>query len=274
MSSHSTRASIDLVATAAALSLLLLGSSACDSQGAPRDDSRRPVAAQDPSAAKPREVLWRAGFVVVDGVYGTELVAPYDVLEHVSHQSAATAGIEIFTVSPDGEAVRTAEGLELTPDYGFDDAPPIDILLVPSSSGSRDRDLANDRLIEFVRRRGQQARLVVSLCWGSFVLAESGLLDGHAVTTFPADYDRFARRFPELELRVNVSFVHDGRFLTSQGGVLSYDVAMYLVDMVFGTDVATGVGRGLLVPWPRSTAVEPPPFVSDPAFRLEPPGRH
>jgi transcriptional regulator GlxA family with amidase domain len=45
------------------------------------------------------------------------------------------------------------------------------------------------------------------------------------------------------------SFVHDGKYLTSQGGAKSYDVAMYLVDLIYGEKVAAGVGRGLVIPW-------------------------
>lgn len=271
MSCHSSRASRDPRIAAVGLTLLLAAGVACDSRGAPTDTPPDSTAAPRAVDTADAAVHWRAGFVVVDGVYGTELVAPWDVLEHVAHQPGVATGIELLTVSPDGEPIRTAEGLTLVPDHGFDDAPPIDILVVPSSRGSRDLDLEDRRLISFVRQRGERARLVMSLCWGSFVLAESGLLDGHAVTTFPADYHRFSRRYPDLDLRVNVSFVHDGRFLTSQGGVLSYDVAMYLIDLVFGTEVAEGVGRGLLIPWPRSSGAEPPPFVSDIDFGLAPP---
>jgi len=44
--------------------------------------------------------------------------------------------------------------------------------------------------------------------------------------------------------------VQDGGVLTSQGGAKSYDPAMHLVDLIYGEKVATGVGRGLIIPWP------------------------
>ncbi len=209
----------------------------------------------------------RAGFLVVDGVYNTELVAPFDVLQHTAFHARPHPGIEVFTVSPDGGVVTTAEGLRILPDHGFDDAPPIDILVVPSAEGSRDRDLEKGEMIEWVRRTGEGARFAMSLCWGAFVLAEAGLLDGHAVTTFPGDYERFAQAFPGLDLRVNVSFVHDGKVLTSEGGARSYGVAMYLVDLLYGEEVAKKVGSGLLLPWPPEPQSRPP-FVSDPTYRL------
>ena len=82
------------------------------------------------------------------------------------------------------------------------------------------------------------------------VLAEAGLLEEVACTTFPGDYDTFARRFPTLDLRVNVSFAHGGKAITSQGGVRSFEAALYLVDLLYGERVAQGVARGLVIDWP------------------------
>ena len=211
----------------------------------------------------------RAGFLIVEGVYNTELVAPFDVFEHTAYHGGDQPAIETFTVSPDGQPVRTAEGLVVVPDYGFGNAPPMDILVVPSAEHSRDSDLENEGLIAWVREAGSKARLVMSLCWGSFVLAEAGLLDGHAVTTFPADYSTFSNRYPGLDVRINASFVHDGARLTSQGGIRSYDAAMYVVDRLYGDEVARGIAAGLLIDWPP-TRREAPPFVSDSAFPLLP----
>lgn len=217
----------------------------------------------DPPADLPRDRPLRAGFLVVDGVSSTELTAPYDVLHHTRSHTRPHA-IQVFTVSPDGRQVTTFEGLKLTPDHSFADAPAMDVLVLPSGRGSRDRDLQNVAIVDWVRQAGGQARYVVALCGGSFLLARAGLLDGVAATTCPDDYDRFAQRFPNVEHRINVSFVRDGKYLTSQGGALSYQVAMYLVDELFGEEVATAVGHGLLVPWPPDLETEPPFAVESP----------
>jgi transcriptional regulator GlxA family with amidase domain len=203
-----------------------------------------------PPVDLPRDRALRAGFLIVDGVYNSELMAPYDIFHHTPFHTDPGPGIEVFTVSPDGEMVTTFEGLQLTPHYGFANAPEIDILVVPSAEGSMGRDLENAELIGWVRDVGRQADFVVSLCDGAFLLAEAGLLDGRRCTTFPGDQDRFHERFPGLALQRGPSFVHDGKMLTSQGGAKSYDVAMYLVDHLFGENVARGVGRGLIIAWP------------------------
>ena len=196
-----------------------------------------------------------AGFLIVDGVYNSELIAPYDILHHVGFH--AQPGIEVFTVSPDGAPVQTFEGLEIRAHHSFETAPPIDILIVPSAENSMDSDLQNEAMIDWVRRVGEEAKFVLSLCDGAFVLAQAGLLDGHAVTTFPGDLDRFAEMFPHLDLRREISFVHDRQFITSQGGAKSYDPAMYLVDHLYGEQVAQGVGRGMVIPWPPAPGTMP-----------------
>lgn len=190
----------------------------------------------------------RAGFLVIDGVYNSELMAPYDVLQHTVFHTQP--GIETMTVSPDGKPVTTFEGITIQPHHSFETAPPLDILVVPSAEHNMDSDLENETLIAWVRETGRKARFVMSLCDGAFVLAKAGLLDGHAATTFPSDQRRFAEMFPKVDLRINVSFVHDGRMLTSEGGAKSYDVAMYLVDLLYGEKATRGIGRGLLIEWP------------------------
>lgn len=201
-----------------------------------------------PAPGLPADRPLRAGFLVVDGVYNTELAAPFDVFHHA--QFHTKPGIQVFTVSPDGQPVTTFEGLKLTPDHSFANAPAVDILVVPSARGSMDADLQNPALIDWVRTAGGQARHVLALCDGSFILAKAGLLQGIPATTFPDDYGRFAQLFPQVDLRINVSFVDAGKVITSQGGARSYEAAMHLVDRLYGRQVAEGIGKGLLVPWP------------------------
>ncbi|MEP7009259.1 MAG: DJ-1/PfpI family protein [Acidobacteriota bacterium] len=197
----------------------------------------------------------QVAFLVVDGVYNTELMAPYDVFQHTVFH--AKPGMAPFTVSPDGKPITTFEGLVIDPKYSFADAPPIDVLVVPSAEGSMTKDLENRGLIDWVKKTAKSARIVMSLCDGAFVLAQAGLLDGLPVTTFPGDYQKFAAKFPTLDLRVNVNYVDAGKVITSQGGARSYTAAMHLVERLFGLPAAQGIGRGLLIPWPPGSESEP-----------------
>lgn len=199
----------------------------------------------------PDKVL-NAGFVIVDGVYNSELMAPYDIFQHSIYH--ADLGIKVFTVAPVKDTITTFEGLNLIPDFSFGDPnlPEIDILVVPSAEHSMGKDLENEDLISFVSEKGGAALYVMSLCDGAFILAKAGLADGHVSTTFPSDISRYREMFPQLEVREDVSFVHDNYLLTSAGGAKSYDVALYLVELLYGHEVASGVAGGLVIDWDLS----------------------
>lgn len=219
------------------------------------------------TAPRPKSVpvtrLLNVGFLVLDGVYNTELTAPYDIFQHTVFHTAPQPGMKVFTVSPDGQPVTTFEGLRLMVDHSFETAPPIDVLVVPSAKNNMDTDLENQTLIAWVEKTGRKASFVMSLCDGAFVLAKAGLLDGRASTTFPSDQARYQEMFSHLDVRKNVSFVHDGPAITSEGGAKSFDAAMYLVDHLYGQDVARRVGRGLIIDWPPAPGTMPAAIIRE-----------
>ena len=199
-------------------------------------------------APSPQPPLRTVGFLVLPGVYNSELMAPYDVLDHVRfHVKNAP---QVFTVAPRAGPLETFEGLTLTPRYTFADAPAIDLLVVPSAAHNMDKDLEDAALVAWVGDTGRKARLVMSLCDGAFLLAKAGLLDGLEATTFPGDQERFSRMFPSVKLQRGPLFVHDGKAITSVGGARSYEPALYLAERLYGLAAAQGIGKGLVIEWP------------------------
>jgi len=199
-----------------------------------------------PEVLKPESEL-SVGFLVVDGVYNSELVAPMDIFHHTVFHT--DPGMRVFVVAPEEKIITTFEGLKIVPDYSFDNAPGIDVLVVPSAEHSMDSDLENKALISFVAETGRSARYIMSLCDGAFVLAKAGLTNGFESTTFPSDISRYRTMYPQLTVHENVSFVHDSRMITSAGGAKSYDPALYLVELLYGRQVAVGVAKGLVIDW-------------------------
>ena len=187
------------------------------------------------------------GFLTLEGVYNSELMAPWDIFHHTVFHTKP--GMRVFTVGREKGTVTTFEGLRVAVEYALDDAPRIDVLVIPSAVHNMDTDLQDDRLIEWVGKRGRKARYVLSVCDGAFVLAAAGLLDGRRCTTFPGDIAAFRERFTGLSVVEGVSFVADGTAITGAGGALSYDPALYLVETLYGKEVAQGVGRGMALDW-------------------------
>lgn len=200
------------------------------------------------TALHPKKVL-QVGFLVMDGVYNTELTAPMDIFHHTVYHDSL--GMKVFTIAKDSGLITTFEGMRFLADYSYqsDDYPPIDVLVVPSAEHHLDTDLEDEVMLDFVRQTAQNAQYVVSLCDGAFVLAEAGLLDGLASTTFPGDIETYKKRYPQLQVYSDLLFVHDGKFITSSGGAKSFEPAIYLVERLYGEAAAEGVGRGMVIDW-------------------------
>ena len=193
---------------------------------------------------------YNVGFLIMDGVYNTELTAPYDIFQHTIFRKNIKA-MNVFTVANTLEPILSFEGLRLLPDFNYltDSIPKIDILVVPSAEHHLDSDLDDKAMIDFVKKAAGEAKFVTSHCDGAFVLAQAGLLDGHVSTTFPSDIDAMRERFPALDIRKDVLFVHDGKYITSAGGAKSFEAALYLCELLYGKEIAQSLAGGLVIDW-------------------------
>ena len=193
---------------------------------------------------------YNVAFLIMDGVYNTELTAPFDIFHH-SRFREGIKPMNVFLVADTDLPVTTFEGVRLLPDFNYltDTLPAIDILVVPSAEHHLDTDLENTVMIDFVRETSAAASYVISLCDGAFVLAKAGLLDSVVSTTFPGDLDRYAEMFPQLDVGRDVLFVHDGKYITSAGGAKSFEASLYLAEHLYGAEIARSLAKGLVIDW-------------------------
>jgi len=193
---------------------------------------------------------YNVAFLIMDGVYNTELTAPYDIFQHTIFRKNIKA-MNVFTVANTLEPVLSFEGMRILPDYNYltDSIPKIDILVVPSAEHHLDTDLQDQAMIDFVKQADQEAQFVTSHCDGAFVLAKAGLLNQSVSTTFPSDIDAMRNMFPDLDIRKDVLFVHDGKYITSAGGAKSFEAALYLCEYLYGKEIAQSLAGGLVIDW-------------------------
>jgi len=199
----------------------------------------------DTSKAVPKRVLelpadrYNVAFLIMDGVYNTELTAPYDIFQHTIFRKNIKA-MNTFLVANTLEPITTFEGMRLLPDFNYlsNDLPKIDILVVPSAEHHLDTDLEDEKMIDFVKKVDKEALYITSHCDGAFVLAKAGILDEAVSTTFPSDIDKYKKMFPHLDVRSEVLFVHDGKYITSAGGAKSFEAALYLAEVLYGKEIA------------------------------------
>lgn len=193
---------------------------------------------------------YNVGFLIMDGVYNTELTAPFDIFQHTIFREGIKS-MNTFLVANTLDPITSFEGIRMLPDYNYlaKDLPQIDILVVPSAEHHLDTDLDDEQMINFVKHVAQDAMFVTSHCDGAFVLAKAGLLDNVVSTTFPSDIDKYKEMFPQLDVRKDVLFVHDGKYITSAGGAKSFEAALYLAEILYGKEIAKSLSGGLVIDW-------------------------
>lgn len=193
---------------------------------------------------------YNVAFLIMDGVYNTELTAPFDIFQHTIFRDSIKA-MNVFLVANTHQAITSFEGMRILPDYNYltDSLPSIDILVVPSAEHHLDTDLEDEKMLNFVKEVDKNARFVTSHCDGAFVLAKAGLLNHSASTTFPSDIGAYKKMFPELEVYEDVLFVHDGKYITSAGGAKSFEASLYLCEYLYGKKIAKRLAKGLVIDW-------------------------
>jgi transcriptional regulator GlxA family with amidase domain len=151
-----------------------------------------------------------------------------------------------------GGAVRTADGVELVTDsVRTSSRSQIHTLIVPGAF-SVDDVTRDGELVQWVGRKAASCRRVCSVCAGSFLLAEAGLLDGRRAATHWMNAPLLATRYPRVAVEPDAIFVHDGSVWTSAGGTTGIDLALALIEADAGREVAMSVARLLVVYLKRS----------------------
>ena len=108
---------------------------------------------------KPEAGPITVGILLLNKPFITEFSGPLDVYHHVPAEK-----IKVFIVSDTDKEQVTYEGMPFRANYTIDNAPKIDVLVVPSGAGSLDADLKNVRVIEWIKKVAREAKYVTSHC--------------------------------------------------------------------------------------------------------------
>ena len=211
---------------------------------------RCPKGEGTPVSATPR----RVAILAFDEVEALDFAGPYEVFTTASRMAlrespAAAAPFEVFSVARTRGPVRARAGLMLLPDHGFDDAPPVDLLIVPGGVVDQARRCGDT--LRWLAQANAHAELTASVCTGAFLLADCGVLQRGPVTTHWEDQADLASAFPALEVQSSVRWVDQGRVVTSGGISAGIDMSLHLVARLAGEGLALRTARQMDFQWTR-----------------------
>lgn len=191
---------------------------------------------------------WNTAILLFEDVEVLDFAGPFEVFSRTrlqpgaaSRRSEEGAPFRVFTVAAQRGPVRATGGLVVLADHGFEDAPDIDLLVVPGGFGSR-AAMKDAATLAFIRARAARAKRVASVCTGSLVLAEAGLLDGRRATTHWGALDLLEGLGRGIAVDREARVVDDG-VISSAGVASGMDMAFRIVEQRCGKAVADDTAK-------------------------------
>ena len=178
-----------------------------------------------------KENLPTIGLLMYDGVLTTEVTAAADVFTKPTED-----GVQLFnvvTIAQTAQAIVSEEGLKLVPDYTFDNCPSLTVLFVPSAYDMY-AQVHNEEIVAFIKEKNEETKYTVSNCAGAQLIGASGIANGKKIVTWIGGGEQLQKDYPELKVQDDslVTYVEDGKFISSNGNLASYISALELVEKI------------------------------------------
>lgn len=171
------------------------------------------------------------GILLFDNVLMTEVTAPIDVFSKPDKNGKRL--FNVVTVARSIEPVPMESGLRVLPDYSFKDCPKLNVLVV-SSSYDMEKVVASADVVEFVKSKGKGTDFTMSNCAGAHLIGASGVADGRKIVTYIGGGELLQKTYPKLSVQddAKVSFIKDGKMISSNGNLASYISALELLEEI------------------------------------------
>lgn len=180
----------------------------------------------------------RVAVLLFGGAELIDFAGPWEVF--------GTAGLLVHSVAEKPEMLTAVFGQKVTPDYTFDNAPKADVLVVPGG-GVWAEAINNDRLIRWIQMQAKEARYVLSVCTGAFLLQKAGLLAGQTATSTYGMIDDLAAS--DTKVVFDKRFVDNGKIITTAGLSAGIDGALHVVSRLLGNGVAQAAALQMEYNW-------------------------
>ena len=165
----------------------------------------------------------RIAFFVFDGAEELDWVGPWEVLAAWA-QGWPEDNVDTFTVAQTEGAVTCAKGL------------------YPGGRGTR-QQIGDEAIRSWLHGLAENGTLMTSVCTGSLVFADAGLLDGAPATTHWGSLETLGKLGTDIAVRPDDRFVDNGSVVTAAGVSAGIDMALHLVARLHSLDRAREVRR-------------------------------
>ncbi len=184
------------------------------------------------------EMTKTIGIILFNNFEELDAIGPLEVFGMLTFQDREWKAV---TISEDGRPVKAFNGLSVNVDHSFDNAPPLDVILIPGGWGTRSES-ENPSMVNFVRKAAKDASYITSVCTGAFVLHAAGFLAGKRATTHWGQIANL-RQLGDVTVIDNERWVQDGNVITAAGVSAGIDMSLYLVSLLKDAQTALNVQK-------------------------------
>lgn len=191
------------------------------------------------------------GYILFPAFQALDVFGPIDALNLLSWNNNITLSLLAKTLDPVSTLVKDPNfnrvnstlGQSVLPTHTFENAPPLDVLLVPGGVGTRASDLEAE--IDFIRTAYPSLQYLITVCTGAGLAARAGVLDGKNATTNKHAWADTTALGPSVHWISHARWVVDGNIWTSSGVSAGIDALFGWIAAVYGEPTAAGVANGM-----------------------------
>ena len=192
------------------------------------------------------------GIFAFNGVEVLDFAGPYEVFTTAARVFKRSnpdlpEPFKVFTVARAGGAVRARAGLAVLPDYTIHGHPDINLLVIPGGVVSAELEIPE--VSRWIAKVSRNTKVTASVCTGSFLLAQAGLLDGRCATTHWEDIAEMQAMFPTVTVVEGCRWIDAGAVVTSGGISAGIDMCLHLVERLINRELALRTARQMDYPW-------------------------
>ena len=189
----------------------------------------------------------RVRIIVFDGVDEIDFIGPYEVLRRAAKLVGPPAQVDVRLVTLESQAqITSAHGLRFQPDGVLEDS--ADLVVVPGG-GWADRsprsvyaEVQRGLLPQRLAALHPQCTIMAAVCTGAMAMAAAGLLAGRPAVTHHSALDELRSAGAQL---IDARVVDDGDIVTCGGVTSSIDLALWLVERIWGEKLSGRIAAGM-----------------------------
>jgi transcriptional regulator GlxA family with amidase domain len=190
------------------------------------------------------------GAILYDNFELLDLYGPLEMFGNLKPQ------IEIITVAEKVRPVPSFQGPQTVAEFDYQNCPQLDLILLPGGFGTI-QELGNQAIMSFLKERVPSAKVTMSVCSGSWILAKAGLLDGRRATSNKAYFKTATQQSDQVDWVPEARWVEDGPVFTSSGVSAGIDMSLAVIASLYGEDKAMEIANYTEYVWNKNADEDP-----------------